>query len=890
MAKLLLVDGNSIMNRAFFGLPVMTNSEGHFTNAVYGFTNILLRTIEDEKATHLIVSFDLKAPTFRHNLYAEYKGTRKGMPDELRPQMPLVKELLRTMHICICEKEGYEADDVLGSLATFFSQQKDADGSLNEVTILSGDRDLLQLAKENLKISIPKTKGGITITEHYYWDDVVTAYGVTPIEFIDVKGLMGDTSDNIPGVPGIGEKTAVKIIQTYHTIEEALSHTSELKRAGTLLEANSDMALLSKTLATIITDYDAQLTLDDCTLHDLYNEEAYHLFKRLEFKSHYSKFNNALSSSSTSSVATTSTTPSNVASSTKLPKKDLLDIEVTKPLYYYWLRDADHEYIAYGQDIEQIHFEKFPLEDFAFLDKMRELFQNTALYKCTIDLKSQLHWLNMSLPISNKSFLDLGLAYYIVNPNRDDFQLDDIATEFLGKSLTSRIELLGKGKSVKSLSDIEEQAVMSYLIQSVNVIAESSELIKEQLRSIDGYKLYEEMELPLLYVLKDMEKHGILIDKEGLVAYGQKLGLLISDLEQDIYQLSGEVFNINSPKQLGVILFEKLLLPTAKKTKTGYSTAHDVLERLSSEHPIIDKIMDYRQLTKLKSTYADGLFTYIQEDRRIHSTFNQQIAATGRISSTDPNLQNIPVRMEIGREIRKVFIAQEDYVLIDADYSQIELRLLAHLSQDEMFIKAFNEDLDIHRMTASQVFHTPYEEVTSLQRRNAKAVNFGIVYGISDFGLSQDLKIGVYEAKHYIESYFEKYPKVKSFLDETVAFAKTTGYVETMYHRRRPIPELYASNFIQRSFGERVAMNAPIQGSAADIIKLAMIQIYDRLQIGGFKSRLILQVHDELIIEAHKDEVETVLNILITEMETAAKLLVPLTVDAHVALTWYDAK
>lgn len=874
--KVLLIDGNSIMNRAFYGIRELTNSEGLHTNAIFGFLNILFKTIDEEHATHAVVAFDLKAPTFRHEKYEAYKGNRKGMPDELREQMPIIKEVLKQMNIAICEIEGFEADDIIGTIA------KENEKAGKPVTILSGDRDMLQLASDTIKISIPKTKSGLTTTEYYYAKDVVDLYHVSPQAFIDVKGLMGDPSDNIPGVPGIGEKTAMKLISEYESIENVYEHIDELPpKVSNKLKENREIAFLSKELATICIDCKTGLSLESCIITDLYNEDVYQTFKRLEFKSFLDRFELSEQQVDKQQIET--------KQFNKLEDLELF-INQANLLAYHILYEANDLYccITNGKDYYYVSSKQFEIQ------ALKNVFVTALIVsdksKVTHNFKEQLHYFNADMMINNLSVYDLSLAAYLINPVKETYHVDDIAKDFLNKVIISEEELIGKGKSKKQYGEIDQDRLITYLSQCTNVIYESYEIIFSRLKEEETYKLYFDIELPLLYVLKSMEKIGVMVDADQLKAYGENLHAQIVQLEKNIYELAGESFNINSPKQLGVILFEKLGLSSSKKTKTSYSTAADVLEKLKNKHPIIREVLAYRQLTKLKSTYADGLFDYIKEDGRIHSTFNQKIASTGRISSTEPNLQNIPIRLEIGRDIRKVFVPREGYVFVDADYSQIELRLLAHLSGDSSFIDAFNHNLDIHTLTASQVFHVPFNEVTDLQRRNAKAVNFGIVYGISAFGLSEDLNISRKEAADYIEQYFAKYPSVKAFLDQSIEQAKECGYVKTMFNRIRHIPELSSSNFIQRSFGERVAMNTPIQGSAADIIKIAMINVYKELNKNNLKARLILQVHDELLIESPIEEVKRVQDILINEMENAVNLKVPLTVDAHIGENWFEAK
>jgi DNA polymerase-1 len=875
--KLLLIDGNSIMNRAFYGIPLLTNSEGLYTNAVYGFLNILSKSIEEENASHIVVAFDLKAPTFRHNMYSEYKGNRKGMPDELRPQMGIIKEILRSMNISISELEGYEADDILGTLATTGEDEG------MDVTILSGDRDMLQLATDNTKISIPKTKKGTTTIENYFKKDVFELYSVTPDEFIDVKGLMGDTSDNIPGIPGIGEKTAIKIIKEFHSIENAYNNVDKLTtRIANKITEHYEIALISKELATICKDCDVNVEIQSCKTDNLYNEQSYELFKKYEFKSLLNKFDDVQTTDNSLDL--------NII---KIDKIDNLQnvIKDTTQIGYNLITDEEVTILTLtcnGTDVYYIDNKSEQKEElYSFII---DLLNNTNINKITHNLKEQLHALDIDLATNNLSIYDLSLASYILNPIKDSYNIDDIAKDYLSIMYSTNEEIFGKGKSKKTILEIDEEVIIDYYCKGSQILYSSFEVIIKKLEEFNLTDLYFNIELPLLYVLKSVETIGMKVDANSLKEYGEKLQLRIDELQVKIYEDAGETFNINSPKQLGVVLFEKLELPIIKKTKTSYSTAADVLEKLKTSHTIIERIIEYRQLAKLKSTYADGLFEYIEDDSRIHSNFNQKVTSTGRISSTEPNLQNIPIKLELGREIRKVFIPEDDYIFIDADYSQIELRLLAHLSDDESFINAFNNNLDIHRITASQVFYVPFEEVTDLQRRNAKAVNFGIVYGISAYGLSQDLNITRKEADEYIKNYFSKYPKVKSFLDTCIVDAKEKGYVTTMYNRIRMIPELKASNFMQRSFGERVAMNTPIQGSAADIIKIAMINVYNALNSQNLKSRLILQVHDELLIEAHKDEVDIVNELLIKEMENAVSLKVPLTVDSNTGQSWYDAK
>lgn len=908
--KIVLVDGHSILNRAYFGIPDLTNAEGLHTNAVYGFLNILFKILEEEKPKYLTVAFDVHAPTFRHKMYDAYKGTRKPMADELRQQVPVMKEVLKAMGVTIVEQEGYEADDILGTIA----KRSEAMGM--EVSLVSGDRDLLQLASEHIKIRIPKTKRTGTEIEDYYAADVKEKYQVTPTEFIDVKALMGDTSDNIPGVPGIGEKTATSLIVQFGSIENAYAHVDEIKppRAQNNLREHYDMAQMSKTLATIETNAPISCEIEQAKIGNLFTPEAYVWMKKLEFKNMLSRFQ---------VEAPVNPVEQYFHKITEKKEADKIFAEAGKAEYRgFWLSadpeaeeqeregqltlesflqqeevDTSKEQIENGQKVlglglsygrEQIFFLKTgeELTGEYLLEQLQKLLEQPGKTAC-FDLKAQLSYITPGQKDRDR-IEDVLIGAYLLNPLKNDYAIDDVAKEHLDLLIPSKQDLLGKltdGQAIKE----KEDAFVSFVCFSAYTCFAAAKILEEKLQESGMEQLYREIEMPLVYTLFDMERAGVLVDAGALKEYGTALQGKIVELEQEIYQDAGEEFNINSPKQLGVILFEKLQMPYGKKTKTGYSTAADVLEKLAPEYPLVSKILEYRQLTKLKSTYADGLANYIEEDGRIHSNFNQTITATGRISSTEPNLQNIPIRMELGRQIRKVFIPKEGCVLIDADYSQIELRVLAHMSGDENLIAAYREAQDIHRMTASQVFHVPFEEVTPLQRRNAKAVNFGIVYGISSFGLSQDLSITRKEASEYIERYFETYPGIKEFLDKLVEDGKKQGYVTTMFGRRRPVPELSSSNFMQRSFGERVAMNSPIQGTAADIIKIAMIRVNEGLKSHGLKSRLILQVHDELLIEAWEEEVAQVEALLEKEMEQAADLAVKLEIDMKHGKDWYEA-
>ena len=891
--KLVLVDGHSILNRAFFGIPDLTNSEGLHTNAVYGFLNILFKILDEEQPDYLTVAFDVHAPTFRHKMYDAYKGTRKPMAEELRQQVPLMKEMLTAMGVTIVEKEGYEADDLLGTIA----KQSEAQGL--EVSIVSGDRDLLQLASDHIKIRIPKTKRTGTEIEDYLAKDVVEKYQVTPLQFIDVKALMGDSADNIPGVPGIGEKTATALIVSYGSIENAHDHLEEIKpnRAKQNLSEHYDMAQMSKELATIEIHAPIEYSLEDAKLGNLFTEEAYLMCKRLEFKNMLSRFDIDAPKNLAEEHFTFVTDKKQISDIFKKAKKAghigccLLPGEgiITEQLSLF--EQPKEQQVIEGMSIafseEDIYYLSAGTEVSAeeLLEEIRELSGGQTKVS-VMDLKETLK--TLPLP-ENDRYFDASVAAYLLNPLKNDYPYEDLAKDYAGLMIPSKTDLLGKESPVKA-KQAKPEAFLKYICYMAYIPWKTRDRLLEELNNTGMQTLYDTIELPLVYTLSDMEKEGVHVDAEELKRYGEELAAQIAVLEKEIYEGAGETFNINSPKQLGHILFEKLEMPYGKKTKTGYSTAADVLEKLAVEYPLVSKILEYRQLAKLKSTYADGLANFIEVDGRIHTTFQQTVTATGRLSSTDPNLQNIPIRMELGRMIRKVFLPKDGYIFVDADYSQIELRILAHMSGDEMLIQAYREAQDIHRMTASQVFHTPFEEVTDLQRRNAKAVNFGIVYGISSFGLSQDLSISKKEAQEYIERYFESYPKIKEFLDGCVEKAKKDGYSVTMFGRRRPLPEISSSNFMQRSFGERIAMNAPIQGTAADIIKIAMNRVHRRLIDEGLKSRLLLQVHDELLIEAAPDEVDEVKKILDEEMKGAADLSVELEIDTHTGKNWYEAK
>ena len=889
--KLVLIDGHSILNRAFYGVPDLSNAQGLHTNAVYGFLNIMFKILDEEEPEYLAVAFDVHAPTFRHEIYAQYKGTRKPMPEELRQQVPVMKDVLHAMGICTVEKAGLEADDILGTLA------KRAEASGMEVALVSGDRDLLQIAGEHIKIRIPKTKGGKTEIEDYYAEDVQKAYQVTPEQFVDLKALMGDASDNIPGVPKVGPKTAEELMVRFGSLEGIYQHLEEVSKKSIResLEQNKELAELSRVLARIDTQAQLDVTWDMLRCGKMFTEEAYGLFQKLEFKNLLGRFEEA------AVVVNNQKDFFCMTSELQEAERAFARAREEKKAAFYVLDDgnkaagtASNRYD--GSGFVALAFAVSPKEVWIFVpegfmtreylvQRLGELTRE-AVELTTFQVKTQYGYLSCD---DTDGLFDVLIAAYLINPLKNDYGIEDIANEHLGLMIRGRSQLLEKLSLKQALLERPE-AFCEYAGFAVYVMLEARQVLEEKLVQMGMKELFDGVEMPLTRVLYDMEVEGVRVRPEELKEYGDALVERIEELERSIHEKAGEDFNINSPKQLGEILFGKMKLPGGKKTKTGYSTAADVLEKLAPDHPIVSEILEYRGLAKLKSTYADGLAAYIGEDSRIHTTLNQTITATGRISSTEPNLQNIPMRMELGRLIRKAFVPKEGYLFTDADYSQIELRVLAHMSGDEQLIEAYRMDADIHRITASKVFHTPFEEVTDLQRRNAKAVNFGIVYGISSFGLSQDLSISRKEAAAYIEEYFKTYPKVKEFLDREVAFAKENGYSVTMFGRRRPVPELKSGNFMQRSFGERVAMNAPIQGTAADIIKVAMIRVWKRLREEKLASRLILQIHDELLIETAQGEETQVAQILEEEMKAAAQLSVSLETDLHTGKNWYEAK
>ena len=872
--KLLLIDGNSIMNRGYYALPkTLTSSDGLHTNALLGFLNIFFKVYGEEKPSNIIVAFDVHQPTFRHEVYAEYKGTRHGMDPELREQMPVIKEILATMNIKCVEMGGFEADDIIGT----YSRLGEACGM--DVSILSGDRDLLQLATDKILVRIPKTKAGQTTVENYYAEDVVDEYGVTPTEFIEMKGLMGDTSDNIPGVQGIGPKTAANIIQKYHTIEAALEDIENVKpdKARKNLDEERDMALFSRDLATIKLDVDVKMDVNESVVAeaDIFSTAVYNTFLQYGFRNLLKKFD-IKEADQVQIVRNIEINPVDIS------YKELVEK----------INTSAEKHIGIGLTLINggvfggavcLKNDVYIINSPEITDIRRDVNDDIAL--SFISIKEYIKHFDLS---AEDNLFDCSVAAYLTDPLANNYSYSYIASRFLGVELEDEKLLMGKD-SITMFSFVSDnyRKLISYMAYTAN---NAMDKLVEKLKDFGEYSLYKDIEYPVIFVLDSMERIGVNVEKDMLIEYGKELDTRIKEMSSKIYELAGEEFNINSPKQLGVILFEKLQLKSGKKTKSGYSTNVDVLNKLRDDHEIIPLILEYRSVSKLRSTYVEGLLESIKGDGRIHSKFNQTVTATGRLSSTEPNLQNIPTRTAEGREIRKAFVPTDGYTFVDADYSQIELRVMAAVSEDKSLIKAFSSSKDIHAITASQVFGVPLEEVTPGLRRRAKAVNFGIIYGISSFGLGEDLGISRKEAKEYIDKYFVTYFKVKDYLDSCVSTAKETGVVKTMYGRIRPIPELKSSNFMQRSFGERVAMNSPIQGTAADIIKIAMVKVYDELKQRGLKSRLILQIHDELLIEAAQDEVEEVKELLRDNMENAVQLAVPLYVDVHTGDSLYDAK
>ena len=879
--RLIIIDGNSIINRAFYALPDMSNSEGLKTNAIFGFVRMMFKIIEDYQPTHMSVAFDKKAPTFRHKQYADYKAGRKKMPDELAQQLQPLKDLLDKFNINRLELEGYEADDLIGTVARL-GEENDF-----KVYIVTGDKDAIQLASHKTTILI--TKKGVGEVEEYNYDSVLERYEMTPTQFIDLKGLMGDKSDNIPGVPGVGEKTGIKLLKQYSTIENLIEHTDELK--GSIkkkIEENKDLALMSKELATIITNVPIEVKLEDLEYGDYNKDDVVEKFKEFGFTSLITKLLDIEGGETTikEEIDLKIEHLDNVEDFIKKAeenKKVIIDvigkegnILDKRVLYVFLSLDGNEIYYVNEDELPQI----------------KTLLSNPEIKKHGYDLKEDYILLKPYEIELNSMDFDITIAEYLIDSKSStSYECSAIAMKYLTRKIKSKEDLLGKGAKAKKFDEIEFDELSAYIGDILNTVNGVYPKMEENLKETEMDGLFYHVEMPLVEVLGSMEYIGMKVDKDQLNELKEKFTTIINELENEIFELAGEPFNINSPKQLGVVLFEKLGLPVIKKTKTGYSTNAEVLEKLRDKHEIIDKITEYRQIVKLNSTYVEGLLKIINpKTGRIHSSFNQTITTTGRISSTEPNMQNIPVKTEMGRDIRKVFVADENCKLVDADYSQVELRVLAHMSGDENMIDAFKHGEDIHSKTASQIFDVDIKDVTSKQRIEAKAINFGIIYGKTDFGLSQDLNIPVATAKAYIDSYFNKYPKIKEFMDEAVESATETGYATTILNRRRYIPEIKASNFIVRNQGKRFAMNAPIQGSAADIIKVAMVNVYNKLKENNMKSKLILQVHDELIVEAVDEELEMAEKIVREEMENAQSMDVKLDVDLNTGDSWYETK
>lgn len=866
MKKLLILDSNSILNRAFYGVRYLSAKDGTPTNAIYGFLNILLKLIKEQEPDYICAAFDVKAPTFRHKQYEGYKAQRKPMPEGLAAQMPLAKDVLRAMGVTILEKEGYEADDIIGTVARLCEE--------SEIScfIATGDKDDLQLASDKTKVILTVTKSGYNETIIYDDKAVKEKYHVTPTEFIDVKALMGDPSDNIPGVKGVGEKTAMSLIEKHHSIEYIYENIDDIGLKGTMLQKMKDgreMAFMSKELATINRNTPIEFNAEKCVFDGFENNgELYEILKRLELNSIIKK----LDLSGVDNVKENEDIFKDF--SYQVGDKNMISGDKVTVVLDFDGDNISSAAVGAGNNAVVLNEQ----------DDIKELLEDDSIAKVMFDVKEAIVKLNCRIDIKNIAD-DTAIAAYLVDPAKNEYTIEKLASEYFG-TVIEKPEV----KQLSLLDDVETDR-SEYLAKCAVALGVLNERIGDKIKENGQEKLYQEVELPLVTVLAHLEINGFLVDDHQLKEFADKLGEKIDALTNEIYMLAGEEFNINSPKQLGVILFEKLELKPVKKTKTGYATNADVLEKLRDKHPIVNFIMEYRQLAKLKSTYCDGLRAVVNPNtHRIHSVFTQTVTVTGRLSSTEPNLQNIPTRTELGREIRKMFVAKEGYVLVDADYSQIELRVLAHIANDETMINAFRNNEDIHAVTASQVLGIPLEDVTKEQRSSAKAVNFGIVYGIGEFSLAQDLHISVKEAKAYIESYLEKYHGVRNYMESIKEQAKKDGYVKTMLNRIRYIPELKSPNYNIRQFGEHVALNTPIQGTAADIIKLAMVRVDNRLINEGLKSKLILQVHDELIVEAHKDEVDKVKQILSEEMQSAMELNVPLKVDMSTGHSWYDAK
>ena len=897
MERLVVIDGNSIMNRAFYGImgnKMLQTEDGTYTNAVYGFLAIMFKILEDLKPEYLAVAFDLKAPTKRHLMYEAYKGTRHAMPEELVAQMPMIKEVLTAMNITIIEKEGYEADDILGTLA------KRAEKEGIATTILSGDRDTFQLASKMITIRIPRTKAGKTEEDDFDEAKILETYGVSPLGMIEVKGLMGDKSDNIPGVPGVGEKTALGLVKKYGTIENLYKAiddgtADEKGKLRERLEENKDSAFLSKTLGTIDIDSPIEKDIQELKIQEWNKSKVLEEFKTLRFKKYIDRFklNEIQAEECEQKNIEDLFSKKDINSEIELSELKEKVLESKKIIYYFECEDTKESIL--NKKIKNIFVFcsgiSYKIEN-KYLKELKEIFENKDIKKIGYKMKTDYILLKeQDIELNNLHF-DVEVAGYLLDSSIGKYSLESLAEKYLKIDLNNLINANEKKEVQLNLFETtneQNNEVEHYLkVYAISELFQNTEkkLIEDNLK-----KLFDEIEMPIEQVLAEMQFNGMLLSKQELLNYGEVLKTSLTELTNSIYELCGEEFNINSPKQLGKVLFEDLKLTAVKKTKSGYSTDVDTLEKIKWEHPVIEKILEYRQTAKLYSTYVEGLLPYINEKTgRIHSYFHQTVTATGRLSSTDPNLQNIPTRFEAGRKLREIFKPQEGYIYIDADYSQIELRVLADASQDENMINAFKNGEDIHRQVASQVFNTPFDEVTKEQRSHAKAVNFGIVYGMSDYGLSEEIGVGVKTAKLYIQNYFEKYPKIKEFEDTLIEQAKKEGFVETKYGRRRYIPEINSSSYMVRQSGIRIATNTPIQGTAADIMKIAMINVYNKMKEEKLKAKLLLQIHDELLIEAPLDEKEKVKEILKTQMESAAKLSVPLIAEVSEATNWEECK
>ena len=900
MDRLVLIDGNSIMNRAFYGImgsKMLTTKDGKYTNAVYGFLAILFKLIEDTNPQYMVVAFDLKAPTARHKLYDGYKANRKGMPDELAEQMPMIKEILRAMNIDIVEKEGYEADDVLGTLSRY-GEKKGL-----EVVILSGDRDTFQLATDKVTIRIPRTKGGKTETDLFNREKIVETYGIEPKQLIEVKGLQGDASDNIPGVPGVGEKTALSLIQRFGSIENLYNkiENNEDGLKGKQREkivANKDLAILSKTLGTINLDVPIEDTLEQFKVEEWDKEKVLKIFKELNFNRYIERFN--LGEFNSNSEESVYKIEFNEREKTIEQIIELVQQQKEMIFYIQTQKNNNEDYIikeditgisVYNKEKNEVYYLNLTNEN---IKQLKEILEDNEIKKTGINISKTYILLKQQGITLGGIENDISIGAYILNPTNNKLDIKNLAMQYLefdideyiddDKTDEQQLTLFDENKE-NNKNESKKYNIYAYLVEKIN------EIIIKKLEETNSIKLYKEIDMPTIEVLSNMQWNGMYVDEKELEEFGKELTSQIDILTKIIHEMAGEDFNINSTKQLGEILFEKMKLPVVKKTKNGYSTDVDVLEKLKKEDPIIEKILEYRQLVKLNSTYVEGLKPYINpKTKRIHSFFHQTITATGRISSTEPNLQNIPTRFELGKRVRKVFKPENGKIYVDADYSQIELRVLAHISKDEHMIQAFKNNEDIHKQAASKVFKTPIDEVTKEQRSNAKAVNFGIVYGISDFGLGEQLGISRKLAKQYIEEYLSEYAGINTFMENIIEKTKEKGYVETLFNRRRYVPELSSKNYMVRQFGKRVAMNTPIQGTAADIMKIAMINVYKRLKDENLEAKIVLQVHDEMMIETSDKEKEQVKKIIKQEMESAIKLEIPLIAEISEAKTWYDCK